>query len=183
MIKRKGWVSNSSSSSFICDVCGEVASGYDACLSDFEMTRFTCDHTVCDSEWSMNIDELTFDQKKSMVDENDHYEVESQFEKELFDGRYGSDLSDEEKNLLEKSIKEVFDKRTKEYYEDIDYEELIEGFDETLSTFCPVCNLETISDETLLSYIVNTHNISIVEVKGLIRDKFKTLDEVQESLK
>jgi hypothetical protein len=183
VIKRKGWVSNSSSSSFICDVCGDAESGWDACVSDFGMTRFYCDHIVCDSEWSMDIDNLTFDQKKQLVDDNDRYSVEDKFEKQLFEGRYGSDLSEAEQVILKEAIKAEFDKRTKEYYEDIDYEELIEGFDETPRTFCPICNLETISDKTILRYIVNTHNISIIEVEDIIRDKFKTLDEVKESLK
>lgn len=39
---RNGFVSNSSSSSFICDVCGEVESGYDCSLSDFDMSQ--CEH-------------------------------------------------------------------------------------------------------------------------------------------
>ena len=34
---RNGFVSNSSSSSFICEVCGQDASGYDMSLSDAEM--------------------------------------------------------------------------------------------------------------------------------------------------
>ena len=42
---RKGFVSNSSSSSFICDITGSVESGYDASLSDVEMCRCINDHT------------------------------------------------------------------------------------------------------------------------------------------
>jgi len=36
---RQGFVSNSSSSSFTCDVCGEEVSGYDVCLSEAEMSE------------------------------------------------------------------------------------------------------------------------------------------------
>jgi len=47
---RNGFVSNSSSSSFTCDICGETESGMDLCLSDAEM--FECEnghtfHTGC----------------------------------------------------------------------------------------------------------------------------------------
>ena len=42
---RNGFVSNSSSSSFICDVCGEIESGMDAGLEDFEMFTCTNGHT------------------------------------------------------------------------------------------------------------------------------------------
>lgn len=39
---RTGFVSNSSSSSFICDITGEIAEGYDAGLTDVEMVM--CEH-------------------------------------------------------------------------------------------------------------------------------------------
>lgn len=46
---RKGFVSNSSSSSFLCDVCGEMESGMDACLGDFDMMQCSKGHTFCNS--------------------------------------------------------------------------------------------------------------------------------------
>ena len=46
---RSGFVSNSSSSSFLCDVCGCMESGYDASLADMEMHECVNGHTVCDS--------------------------------------------------------------------------------------------------------------------------------------
>jgi hypothetical protein len=42
---RKGFVSNSSSSSFICDITGGTESGWDACLSDVEMCECENGHT------------------------------------------------------------------------------------------------------------------------------------------
>lgn len=44
---RTDFVTNSSSSSFICDICGGVESGYDASLSDFDMCRCVNNHTMC----------------------------------------------------------------------------------------------------------------------------------------
>ena len=44
---RKGFVSNSSSSSFICLVCGTVESGMDASPSDFGMSECVHGHTFC----------------------------------------------------------------------------------------------------------------------------------------
>jgi hypothetical protein len=46
---RKGFVSNSSSSSFICDVCGENQSGMDIILSDCDMFKCQKGHTICNS--------------------------------------------------------------------------------------------------------------------------------------
>ena len=42
---RTGFVSNSSSSSFVCDISGGVECGYDCSLSDVEMVRCTEGHT------------------------------------------------------------------------------------------------------------------------------------------
>jgi len=43
---RRGFVSNSSSSSFVCDVCGDTESGWDLCLSEAEMFNCENGHTV-----------------------------------------------------------------------------------------------------------------------------------------
>ena len=45
---RKGFVSNSSSSSFTCNVCGDEYSGMDACLSDACMYKCVNGHTFCE---------------------------------------------------------------------------------------------------------------------------------------
>lgn len=47
---RNGFVSNSSSSSFICNVCGRTESGWDMELSDAEMLECKNGHTFCEKE-------------------------------------------------------------------------------------------------------------------------------------
>lgn len=42
---RKGFVSNSSSSSFMCDITGAIEGGYDASLSDVCMAQCVNNHT------------------------------------------------------------------------------------------------------------------------------------------
>ena len=54
---RSGFVSNSSSSSFICCVCGKSEGGYDLCLKDAGMVECECGHTMCEHHLSFNIDE------------------------------------------------------------------------------------------------------------------------------
>ena len=46
---RQGFVSNSSSSSFVCNACGCAESGWDMYLSEAEMHECTNGHTICDS--------------------------------------------------------------------------------------------------------------------------------------
>jgi hypothetical protein len=57
---RTGFVSNSSSESFTCDVCKETVSGMDMGLSDADMYRCVNNHTFCEDhfEGEMNIEEL-----------------------------------------------------------------------------------------------------------------------------
>lgn len=49
MKKRSGFVSNSSTSSFVCDVCGEKFTGMDAYPPDFDCSECCNGHIVCNS--------------------------------------------------------------------------------------------------------------------------------------
>lgn len=45
---RKGFVSNSSTTSFTCDACGEIIAYHDSCdYNDLGITQFPCGHGVC----------------------------------------------------------------------------------------------------------------------------------------
>jgi len=64
---RTGFVSNSSSSSFICTICGEVESGWDLCLEDAEMCECKkghCFHVECSLD-----DELSDFFERSEIEE------------------------------------------------------------------------------------------------------------------
>ena len=43
---RTDFVTNSSSSSFVCEICGRTKSGFDLCLSDVEMVECVNGHTI-----------------------------------------------------------------------------------------------------------------------------------------
>lgn len=48
MKKRNGFVSNSSTTSYTCDLCGHTESGYDSSgIDDFGFWRCENDHTIC----------------------------------------------------------------------------------------------------------------------------------------
>ncbi len=64
---RKGFVSNSSSSSFICEVCGEDVSGMDIGLAEAEMVECKGGHTFCEGHQSESV--LTEEQMKKVLDE------------------------------------------------------------------------------------------------------------------
>ena len=54
---RSGFVSNSSSSSFVCCICGESEGGYDLSLEDAGMIECEAGHTFCKSHLQFDIDE------------------------------------------------------------------------------------------------------------------------------
>lgn len=66
---RKGFVSNSSSSSFTCDVCGENCSGMDMGLKDAEMYECEEGHTFCESHASSDPEKAytTAEEKRAFV--------------------------------------------------------------------------------------------------------------------
>ena len=55
---RKGFVSNSSSSSFVCEICGQAESGYDMGLEEAGMVRCINDHIFCTEEAIGDIEEF-----------------------------------------------------------------------------------------------------------------------------
>jgi len=74
---RQGFVSNSSSSSFICDLCGRQESGWDMGLSEAELVECQNGHTICESE-------MLEQEDGSVADLNDddgesRYSVEERF--------------------------------------------------------------------------------------------------------
>lgn len=76
---RNGFVSNSSSSSFVCRVCGNTAGGYDVSLRDFDMTSCERGHCLCNHHLD---DYLKCEEKKELQDwekENGDDEVPEKF--------------------------------------------------------------------------------------------------------
>lgn len=63
---RKGFVSNSSSSSFICDISGEIFTGMDMCLSDFDLYQCVNGHTFHKDFLVKDPQEVTLAEKKEI---------------------------------------------------------------------------------------------------------------------
>lgn len=71
---RVGFVSNSSTSSYICSICGEEVAGRDLSLSDAEMYECENGHTFCES----HISEITIDTIKKFIEDHvDKNEIEN----------------------------------------------------------------------------------------------------------
>jgi len=64
---RTGFVSNSSSSSFICDITGGVESGYDCSYDDLGMSKCERGHVFYTKFLVKELDELTTEEKKDFL--------------------------------------------------------------------------------------------------------------------
>jgi hypothetical protein len=111
---RQGFVSNSSSSSFICDICGHDESGWDLGLDDAMMVECRRGHLLCDS----------------------HVEADDEYD------RY---------NLC--------------------------------STECPCCQLNNVTDDIIIKYLLHQCGRKIDDVKEEIKNTFKTSDNFYKKIK
>lgn len=86
---RSGFVSNSSSSSFICLVCGEEASGWDLSLSDAEMVECKNGHVFCGSHLlekekeKSTTNAIDDDEDLEENDEDEDYDDDDEYEVEI----------------------------------------------------------------------------------------------------
>jgi hypothetical protein len=63
---RNGFVSNSSSSSFICCICGEAYTGWDASPTDFDCSKCVNGHIICNEHLKFDNSELTDEQLEEL---------------------------------------------------------------------------------------------------------------------
>jgi hypothetical protein len=157
---RTCFVSNSSSSSYICCVCGEDVSGWDLCLSDTEMAQCENGHVFCKEHIDKMIPEPTHeDMMKRCVTaiNSQKFQTQKQNDAEI------ELLSDED--YLE------------EYYSDLVSEE------GESSSICPICQFQKLNKQDAYRYLLRKLCISEADVLSELKDKFKTYKDFENSFK
>lgn len=149
---RKGFVTNSSSSSFICDVCGEVFDGYDVSLSDFDLVECENGHTICESELIKNVNYKDFILKRIIEDDY----VKTKFENYL-NNLIVDETIEENQELDEDYYKDFVDR-----YMDFRYS--------VPEEYCPVCQYKIINLENVKSYLIKKYKLNINELKKEINE-------------
>ncbi len=161
---RKGFVSNSSSSSFVCDVCGEVESGYDASASDCGFANCENGHEFCEDHI---IHEVSDDQLRGLVG------------RIIADRLAGEDFVELSEAEQFEEIRAVLNNK---YLNTNSFEEY--GFDYELPALCcPICSLKTIPDRLVLTYILKSNASSRNAMYDKIRAEFGTFDKFSEFVK
>lgn len=181
---RNGFVSNSSSSSFICEITNRIETGYDMSLEDAGMYNCVCGHTF-DEEYlidpdaeakkeyilSEHLDKINY-YKNRLENVNDVFLLEEFNEKLNKEILILADLEKEMETLNEREI-------------DIMYLDSI-GEDsryECPTCCCPICTLDEILDDTYIQYIEKKFSLNRSEIRREIRTKFKDLYELIDYLK
>lgn len=169
MKTRKGFVSNSSSSSFICDVSGEIVSGWDMCLSEAEMSECTHGHTFGNDYIAMDFKNLPMETKRELV-------IEGQVSED-----WRIDDRDERKADYEKRREEfsktLTDEMVEEYIEDSDFDDDMSSGYGLPKEMCPICSFEYVTDYNAKEYMLKLLNLTDDGLKAAIKGRFKDYSE------
>lgn len=157
---RSGFVSNSSSSSFICNVCGETASGMDMCISDSGMFQCENGHTCCEDH-QIETDISMEDKRKILIDN-----VEA--------SPYYKTLPKEKSEELE-TIKNYSEDDVDDNYNDLLAED---GHSECE---CPICMFERVDVKTAFKYLLKKNGLTEKSLLKELTAQFKSFTEFSKS--
>jgi hypothetical protein len=148
---RSGFVSNSSLSSFMCDISGEIESGYNASASNLGMTSFACGHTVLDKYADKAKEHFIAQDKDSLA-------------KQLR-AAYDDDVSSFFLTNIEEhgmSTEESFWETSSEFC----------LYDELPAAMCPICNLTYVTKDAVLAYLLKSYERTMDDVVHEIKSSF-----------
>ena len=135
---RKDFVTNSSSSSYVCEICGATESGWDMCLSEAGMVECVNGHIICESE-------MLPIPREEFIKEILRYQVE-----------YASWCSD---TYTDEELRDM---------EEDDFLYVYFGLDDARYNIpeecCPICQFIEYSEEDLSAYLLKEYGIPRDEV-------------------
>jgi hypothetical protein len=172
MKMRLGFVSNSSSSSFVCTVSGEVFSGMDMSISEFDMSRCENNHEFC-NEYLVK-DSNNVGVKLQYVIRQMTKEINSEWHQE----NYPNDVEDTKKEL--ELVKEMTEDEFDDWWHE-DGEGYVEEYDyECPAECCPICTLAHITDKDVLAYFLHISNLTRENIVEKIQSEFQTNEQLRE---
>lgn len=157
---RTDFVTNSSSSSFVCEICGRSESGWDMCLSDAEMMECVNGHTFCCDE---SLPRPTKDAMMKMILENEWNK--SQWDSDLKD--YRDYTEDELIVMSEDELWEFCGEDSGDY-----------GVPECV---CPICQFIEYSEYDLSAYLLKEYKVPRDEVFAEVKKLNKRRKKLYEN--
>jgi hypothetical protein len=174
---RKSFVTNSSSSSFICDSCGHDESGWDMCLSEANMVECENGHTICEDHME-SYDEraVVIELVKANIERYKEY-VES------YDAKRGDNYYADMVKEYEKDLADYLDDSKED---DFDWGDLLNDYEFRYSvpeSLCPICNFSDLTDSDATAYMLHKYGVDIATLKKEIKDNFGSYGEFKKELK
>ena len=140
---RKDFVTNSSSSSYVCEICGRTESGWDIGLSECEMMECVNGHVFCCDE------ALEIPSKKEMI----KMILENEWNKDVWTSRSDGYKDYTEDELLAMSEDDLFHDFCSE-----------SGYYDVPECVCPICQFIEYSEYDLSAYLLKEYSIPRDEV-------------------
>ena len=156
---RKDFVTNSSSSSYVCEICGRSESGWDLCLSECEMMQCVNGHIFCCDE---ALEKPTKEEMIKMILENAwniHYDYAAH-----------DDIEVSEEELLNMDEYTLFEDFMSE-----------DGYYDVLESVCPICNFIEYSEYDLSAYLLKEYGVSRDEVFAEVKQLNKRRKKLYEN--
>lgn len=157
---RKDFVTNSSSSSYVCEICGRTESGWDMCLSECEMMECINGHVFCCDE------ALEMPTKKELV----KMILENEWNKEAWDLTIRARRDFTEEELVTMDENELFKQFCSEG-----------GYYEVPECVCPICQFIEYSEYDLSAYLLKEYGISRDEVFAEVKQLNKRRKKLYEN--
>ena len=157
---RKDFVTNSSSSSYVCEICGRDETGYDLSLCDCDMYECVNGHVFCCDE------ALEKPTKKEML----QMILENEWNKEKWDREIRSHRDFLEEELADMDEDDLFEEFCSDGY---NY-----GVPECM---CPICQFIEYSEYDLSAYLLKQYGVSREEVFAEVKQFNKRRKKLYEN--
>ena len=169
------FVTNSSSSSFICDVCGRVEGGFDYSVEDADMYECENGHTFCQDEAVGIVGEYAKEEFMEVLkSRRDFYKLKKGDYYDQFVNRISHLIYKLDEATSRGDIEEVIEKGTDYLYND-------EGY--VPSYNCPICNLKNLKDSETIRYLFKKYNINEAGLLKEIKDAFESYKNFRKYIK
>ena len=176
---RKCYVSNSSSSSFVCEVCGNIESGWDSSFSDVGMAICTCGHVICEAHIQgdrYSVSAIYSEVKRQL---SVGYSEFAEFLETSWP-TWERDMTSVDGDL---SIDDVI---PAEVDEDAFWSYLYDEYgtyDTIPSVCCPICTFTRIRNADFCDYLLKRTGQTSQQIEDEIKDRFRTYEKFQEYLR
>ena len=143
---RKDFVTNSSSSSFVCEICGKTEGGWDISLDEAEMFECENGHILC---------------QEHMIDVPREEMIEQILKIEYWDNKKKENFHFTQDELEKKDDDELFHL-------------LGDGcLYEMPECFCPICQFDEYSDDDMAAYLLKKYGLPKEDCFAIIKAKNK----------